>query len=407
MHRSRRLLAVILFALTCGVSTAGERCDITYVNTLGEEVMYIRVKFATPYGEPRFDSSRVNLRAEGKYRIGVQGTILPEMIFLDLATKSYVFEDLSGLNPTNDMVLAIAHEEGKPLLRRKDAEGEAEGTERDYLTAANRPNAVDKDFLMDAATLDAVGELIEGQVEDARGRLGELESFDVEAGPVWNQEHALERCPEAAREWSEKNDREARWTGHWRTTVPGEMSVCGCMAGAPDLEETVAFEDAGWGKAAFFPVFWGESYGVGIVEEAGVAKNGVAFALRFRLPADGAAAVLDPILEDLRIDGFRPVRFALAMAETDAAGDVEVRERETDFRREDLDKWDAHDHIMEALTAAYAGTALRGTLAWIEDGAFEAAKAGEEVPEARVVLCFFSKETFEAIFVPEGAQHME
>jgi|GEM_PF-5704473 Mannan-binding protein. len=58
--------------------------------------------------------------------------------------------------------------------------------------------------------------------------------IDIEAGPIWSNEHADTRCPEVAEEWTASNPgREARWTGDWKTTVPGEMSVCNC-----DISET-------------------------------------------------------------------------------------------------------------------------------------------------------------------------
>lgn len=43
---------------------------------------------------------------------------------------------------------------------------------------------------------------------------------DVEAGPIWSQSDAQSKCPEVA----EANG--AQWTGVWKTTVPGRMSVC-------------------------------------------------------------------------------------------------------------------------------------------------------------------------------------
>ena len=42
----------------------------------------------------------------------------------------------------------------------------------------------------------------------------------VEAGPIWNQEHAEQVCPAIALSHG------AEWTGHWWTTVWNEMSVC-------------------------------------------------------------------------------------------------------------------------------------------------------------------------------------
>jgi len=43
---------------------------------------------------------------------------------------------------------------------------------------------------------------------------------DVEAGPLWNNGDADRKCPAVCAP--------GRWTGQWRTTVPGRMSVCGC-----------------------------------------------------------------------------------------------------------------------------------------------------------------------------------
>jgi hypothetical protein len=43
---------------------------------------------------------------------------------------------------------------------------------------------------------------------------------NVEAGPIWSQSDAERKCPEVAK----AND--ATWTGQWNTTVPGSMSVC-------------------------------------------------------------------------------------------------------------------------------------------------------------------------------------
>ncbi len=42
----------------------------------------------------------------------------------------------------------------------------------------------------------------------------------VEAGPIWNQQHANQVCPAVAHAAG------GEWTGHWWTTVWNEMSVC-------------------------------------------------------------------------------------------------------------------------------------------------------------------------------------
>lgn len=55
----------------------------------------------------------------------------------------------------------------------------------------------------------------------------EEKAFDVEAGPIWSNEHAKTRCPEVADEWAKTHPGwQAEWTGSWTTTVWGEMSVC-------------------------------------------------------------------------------------------------------------------------------------------------------------------------------------
>ncbi len=45
--------------------------------------------------------------------------------------------------------------------------------------------------------------------------------FDKNAGPIWNNADAPRKCPNACRWYG-------GWNGNWRTTVPGQMSVCGC-----------------------------------------------------------------------------------------------------------------------------------------------------------------------------------
>lgn len=54
------------------------------------------------------------------------------------------------------------------------------------------------------------------------------EGFDLEAGPIWSNDHAGQRCPQVLEEWLAANpDKKAEWTGAWLTTKQGEMSVCG------------------------------------------------------------------------------------------------------------------------------------------------------------------------------------
>ncbi len=48
-------------------------------------------------------------------------------------------------------------------------------------------------------------------------------SFDAKAGPIWSNNEAPAKCPATCQAYS------STWNGQWTTTVPGQMSVCGCV----------------------------------------------------------------------------------------------------------------------------------------------------------------------------------
>ena len=57
--------------------------------------------------------------------------------------------------------------------------------------------------------------------------VAQWQSIDVEAGPIWSNDHAQARCPQVLAAWLEAHPgKQAEWTGHWTTTVECEMSVC-------------------------------------------------------------------------------------------------------------------------------------------------------------------------------------
>lgn len=47
-------------------------------------------------------------------------------------------------------------------------------------------------------------------------------SQDIEAGPLWDNEHAKRTCPLVC------DEEDLSWNGNWHTTIWGEMSVCSC-----------------------------------------------------------------------------------------------------------------------------------------------------------------------------------
>lgn len=386
-----RIACLVIVCMVLYASHAGEHCDVLYVNQTEEEVLAIRCRYATPYDEPRHDKSGKNLPPGGEFRLGIQGVTLPELILIDFATKSFVFEDLSGLNPESDMRLEIAHEDGRPLLRRLGAEGGAVGEEREYLSAANRPNAVDKDSLANVADIDELVALLRVRITEEQRRLGDVERFDVEAGPIWSQEHAMERCPEVAREWGGMHDSEARWTGHWLTTVPGEMSVCNCMTGTAD-------ED--WGKTIYFPVSWRGRYGAGLAAEPRrQSEDDLPIGLRFKLPAGGELELLDELLSELRLDGLRPAKLVVEMwmegrEDEEEKGDI-------DFRQEDDSPWSVYAMVMEVLDEAYEFDRLDVKLFLVEQNAFKLAEDGDTKEPIRGAFCVFSKGIFETILMPD------
>jgi hypothetical protein len=64
-------------------------------------------------------------------------------------------------------------------------------------------------------------------------------TISVEAGPIWNQPDAQRKCPEVAKANA------GVWTGQWRTTVPGSMSVCDVRLWSPGPKYVVEPIEAG------------------------------------------------------------------------------------------------------------------------------------------------------------------
>ena len=95
-------------------------------------------------------------------------------------------------------------------------------------------------------TYDADGRphltLVDKPAQADSGSVPERDSFDLPAGPIWNNDHAKKRCPQVLEEWLAANPgKKAEWNGNWATVKPGEMSVCGItVTGADNIPAPVA-----------------------------------------------------------------------------------------------------------------------------------------------------------------------
>jgi FtsP/CotA-like multicopper oxidase with cupredoxin domain len=60
---------------------------------------------------------------------------------------------------------------------------------------------------------------------------------DELAGPIWNNDDAKVKCPRACQADN------ATWNGQWTTTVPGKMSVCGCVVNSDSVSIRQRYDD--------------------------------------------------------------------------------------------------------------------------------------------------------------------
>ena len=63
-----------------------------------------------------------------------------------------------------------------------------------------------------------------------------LADFDMKAGPIWNNDDAKSKCPQACT---------LAWNGHWTTIVPGQMSICSAENTAADGKKYVIMDSTG------------------------------------------------------------------------------------------------------------------------------------------------------------------
>ena len=308
---SKRIAAAVFFAaLLFALPALAENLSIIYTNNTPFELIEINAKLETTHA-PRDTRSRVNLVSGSSYRIGVNGAIKPLSIKVEFAAGRLEFDDLSSLAMSENMQIDVVYDDkGARLEQSADgASHTAQGKVIWFLSAENRSAAVPKDIIIAAKSQDDVRRLFAKAAPAAAAPSGseEPKNFDVEAGPIWNNDHALERCPELLAEWNRNRkpgEPEARWTGQWVTTREGEMSVCGFATGpsgsaAGSSGAGALYEDQD-GDILYFPVTWAGTAGVGRSQSMGGEGLGIAL----RLEADNT--VLKAVIGDLTKQGLRP-----------------------------------------------------------------------------------------------------
>lgn len=340
MHKRKYavLAAACLITLVFGahMARADNRCDIALINTLGEPITAVKIMYDTPYDEQRPSSSEIILPPEGEYRLGIQGVTLPTRIILFLPLSSYEFTDLSGLVPEPSMRLEVAYEDGVPRLKREgDAEKSVSGSEHKYLTPENSPYAVDRDRLTDAVTITNVQDLVAETATDVDPTKTNLDSI--------------------------------LFTEHF------------------DEHTTL-----------YFPVSWMDhnGYAGATPLSRDEPDAGIAVIVNIPLPESNIPPVLDDLMSDLRVDGYRPAMFQLRVT-----GDGD--DKEVNFLEGDNDKYDDQDVVQEHLAAALEkGSLLEAEVIWIKTDAFAKAKEDNESPEGPGVRIRVANGQFQAIFMP-------
>lgn len=386
-------MAVLAASLLPVLPAAAANLTIVYTNNTSLELIEIDAYLETA-GEMRRNRSRVNLPGGGQYQIGVNGAIKPLRIRMEVATGRLDFADLSGLDMREVMQLAVVRDKDGFRLEQNAGPGNApyraQGEFIRFLTDSNAPNAASKEAVTRAKTLDEV----RGVVEEAVAKAAESrksEHFDAPAGPIFNNDHAQERCPQVLEEWLKANNKqpdEAYWTGNWATTKPNH-SVCGFASGPAPLAATLFEEDEG--KMLLFPVAWAGSIGLGRAASSGESSPGISVALRMDLQKSGGPK---RFLEDLKDSGYRPWRAELSVWE----GDSENFNYEKSPKSANQD-WAG---LLPKLEAARDNkTPHVFTCMLLHEKTFQEAAAAKDVAPAPAVMVFCGYGNLEAIFIPD------
>lgn len=395
---SKRIAAATFFAaLLFALPALAEHLSIVYTNDTPFELIEINAKLETTH-EPRDTRSRVNLVSGNDYRIGVSGAIKPLAITIDFAAGRLEFDDLSGLVVKEIMLLNVIYDDkGARLVQSVDgASHTAQGKVIWFLSAENRSAAVAKEKIITAKSQDDVRRLVREAAPAGGAPAGgeEPKNFDVEAGPIWSNDHAQKRCPELLAEWNRNRkpgEPEARWTGQWVTTREGEMSVCGFATGPSGSAASAAgalYEDRD-GDILYFPVTWAGTAGVGRSQTMGDSGVGVAL----RLEADNT--VLKAVFDDLAKQGLRPWRAEVGMRTMSEDKELFYGDSKKDAAA------DMAGLLAEIAVARESGELRQAQCALADETAFTTAAAGKEPDSAPGVMLLVGPGTVEAFFLPD------
>ena len=125
------------------------------------------------------------------------------------------------------IAIDLAHEVNITINKKTEDEtgvwfeGEREGAPAGVLSINVNPTIV-LVCLYTGTDFDAMKQMVETAY-----MVDDVKTIELEAGPIWDNEFAKKRCPEVVEEWLKTHpNMTAEWTGNWKTTIEGIMSVC-------------------------------------------------------------------------------------------------------------------------------------------------------------------------------------
>lgn len=202
-----KIVSALVFWLSLGLSglaNAEAGLTLNFINKTELAIRYITVSYADEGSSGHFGGT-IHVVPGNKCTFSSNGSAVTG-ISVDMGVERYEFKDCSALKGGSELTLTITRDEdGTPRLTEGDGAG--------------KPDEV-----------------------------------IVEAGPIWNGDHARERCPQVLEEWLRAHpDQEATWDGAWWTMVPSEMSVCALKLTGATQDGTPPVSIAGTRTAFVLP----------------------------------------------------------------------------------------------------------------------------------------------------------